>query len=309
MRVVMVGAGGVGGYLGVRLAEQGEEIAWLVRERHVEPLTTRGIALESPLGNVALEPQRASARATELGRADLLIVTVKLYDLASVARQLAPLVDDETIVLPLENGVEAHDIIAAHVRTQAVLKGMVTIKSHLRAPGDVVCKSAFCRIRFGEPHGAASARARRLADLFNACTGVEASTSEDMDADLWRKFVMLASFSAVSCVARASIGEVLADRAAHALLVDATREAATVGRALGIALPADIVELVASQTRDMPKDGRPSMLEDLEAGRPLELDYFSGAIVRLGEKAGVATPIHAIAARALAMHARGGRMR
>jgi 2-dehydropantoate 2-reductase len=108
-------------------------------------------------------------------------------------------------------------------------------------------------------------------------------------------------------MARATIGEVLGNEASRRLLVEAAQEAAAVGRALGVELPRDIAALVDLHTREMPKDGRPSMLEDLEAGRPLELEFLSGAVVRLGAKAGVPTPIHEVAYRALRMHAQGGR--
>jgi 2-dehydropantoate 2-reductase len=116
---------------------------------------------------------------------------------------------------------------------------------------------------------------------------------------------MLASFSAVSCLSRATIGQVLGDEPAYRQLLQAVEEAARVARALGLSLPAEVEPLVQSQVKDLPREGKPSMLEDLEAGRPLELDYLSGAVVRLGERCGVATPFHAMAARLLALHSRG----
>jgi 2-dehydropantoate 2-reductase len=182
---------------------------------------------------------------------------------------------------------------------------MVATKSHLAGPAHVVCKSGFARIRFGgdAPRGPM----QTLADALNSGKGVTATLTKDIDADVWRKFVMLASFSAVACLARATIGQVLDDSAAYALLLAAVREAVAVARARGVAVPGDAEELVQSQVRDLPRDGRPSMLEDLEAGRPLELDYLSGAIVRLAEQAGIAVPVHATASRALAMHSGGRR--
>lgn len=306
MKFVIVGAGGVGGYLGARLLQAGHAVAWLVRGRTLAALRERGMSLQSPSGEVRLGPQLASDDAAVLaagfGEADALIVTVKLYDLQALAPRLAPLIGTQTLVLPLQNGVEAHAILSAALPGAALLKGTLAIKSAVRAPGDIVCKSDFCKIRFG---GAEGARVQALADALNGCKAVSAVLTADIDIDLWSKFVMLASFSAVSCMARATIGEVLDDPSARALVIDAALEAAAVGRALGVALPGDIPGLVDAQTRMMPRDGKPSMLEDLDAGRPLELEFLSGAVVRLGAKAGVPTPIHAVAQRVLAMYARG----
>jgi 2-dehydropantoate 2-reductase len=168
-----------------------------------------------------------------------------------------------------------------------------------------VCKSPFARIKFAEADSRPSDRAEALADILNACAGVEAVLSDAIDRDLWFKFLMLASFSAVACMARATIGQVLDDPAARSLVVQAAEEVAAIGRAEGIDLPADIAGLVDRQVRDMPRDGRASMLEDLDAGRPLELDFLSGTVVRLGARHSIPTPVHDTAYRALRLHAEG----
>lgn len=307
MRAVMVGAGGVGGYIGMRLAAAGNDVAWLARGATLSALRERGIVLESPQGEMRLPPQRASDDAASLGIADAVIVSVKLYDLPSVAPRLRPLLGNDTAILPLENGVDAHAILAEALPGVSPLLGTVSIKSSRTAPGRIAAKSEFCRIRMGEADGKATARIERLASVLNGCIGISAAIAPDMEAELWRKFVMLASFSAVACLARATIGQVLANAEAKELVARAAEEAASVGRARGVSLPADIRAAIFAQVEHMPRDGRPSMLEDLEAGRPLELDYLSGAVVRLGRAAGVPTPIHEIAYRLLAMHAEGTR--
>lgn len=305
MRFAIVGAGGVGGYLGVRLTQAGHDIAYLARGRSLAALRDTGISLESPHGPVRLGPQRASDDAAELGAADAVIVTVKLYDLADIAPRLAPLIGPGAAVLPLQNGVESHSILSAALGPAAALKGVVSIKSFLTAPAAVMCKSPFCRIRFGEADGRNSDRSRRLAEALNGCIGVSADMPASIDAEIWQKFIMLASFSAVSCLARATIGEVLDSADARSLVLEAAQEAMAVARAQGVALPADINDVVMRQVRDMPREGRPSMLEDLESGRRLELPYLSGTVVRLGRAAGILTPIHDTAYRVLAMHTGG----
>ena len=305
MIVTIVGVGGVGGYIGLRLAESGDDVRFLARGRTVDALRSRGLSVATPAGIRTLSDVRVSESASDLGQADLIIVTVKIYDLAAVAKTLGPLLGRETAVLPLQNGVDAHDIITEALQHDLVLKGTVSIKSHVSAPGVIVCKSPFCRIKVGPGHPSAAIKAAAVAEHLKQSDGIDAVFSRHIDRELWLKFLMLSSFSAVSCMARATIGEVRANRDAYALVVDAAEEATRVGRALGIDLPNDIGEAVYKQIVDMPRDGRPSMLEDLEAGRRLELDWLSGAVVRLGAKVGVPTPIHSVAHAALSIHAQG----
>lgn len=305
MIVTIIGAGGVGGYLGMRLLQAEHDVRFLVHGRTHDALRSRGLTVATPSGPVTIAKIRASDSARDLDHADLVIVTVKNYDLDAVAPTLAPLLSQHTAVLPLQNGVDAYDILIGTLGHGQVLKGTVSIKSHVEAPGIIVCKSPFCRIKLGPGNPKDAAAAGSVAAVLAATSGVEAALSPDIDRDLWLKFVMLASFSAVSCMARATIGQVHSHPEAYATVVKAAEEAASVGRALGIDLPADMEKVVYTQIADMPKDGRPSMLEDLEAGRRLELPWLSGAVVRLGAKAGVPTPIHALANALLSIHANG----
>ena len=305
MKFVIAGAGGVGGTIGVRLAEAGHEVAWLVRGRSLAALRETGITLHAPQGVVKLGPQKASDRAEDIGAPDAVIVTVKLYDLEALAPRLAPLADEDTAILPLQNGVEAHAMLARALPGARPLKGTVSVKASLAAPGIVDAKSDFCRMRFGEGDGKPSARTERLAETMSAAVGVSAVATHEIELDLWKKFVMLASFSATACLARAPIGRVLDDPGARAFALEAAEEASAVGRARGVKLPADIVETTLAQVVGMPREGKPSMLEDLEAGRRLELPWLSGAVVRLGKEAGVPTPLHAMACRVLGMHVNG----
>jgi 2-dehydropantoate 2-reductase len=301
----MVGAGGVGGYLGARLSEAGHEVSYLARGQNLAAIREVGIRLRSPLGDLHTGPQRAADDPSALGASEAVIVTVKLYDLEGVSHRLSRLLGPDAVVLPLQNGIDAHAILVDALGSGSLLKGTVSVKSVLEAPGLVACKSPFCRIRFAEADGLSSPRAERLACTLNSCIGVNAKLSTDIEGDIWRKFVMLASFSAVACLARATIGEILESGEARSLVLDAAAEGARVGRAQGIALPEDIAEMTLGQVKDMPREGRASMLEDLEAGRRIELPWLSGAVVRLGRLCGVATPVHDTAYRALAMYSMG----
>ena len=305
MRVVVVGAGGVGGYIGIRLHQAGHDVGFLLRGRTLDAVRRQGLTLRNSLGDAHIATPRASDSAAELGVADVVLVTVKLYDLPTLAPRLTPLVAGGTTVLPLQNGVDSYDLLAQALPPASLLKGTVTIKSFVESPGVIVCKSAFCKIRFGEPDNSRTGRTADILALLQSGLGIDAAIADDIDAELWRKFFMLAAMSAVSCMARASIGQILDSAPTRALAVTAALEAAAVGRAEGVNLPGDIEGAVLQQVNLMPRDGRPSMLEDLEAGRPLELPYFSGTLARLGRRHGIPTPIHDMALSVLGMHAGG----
>jgi 2-dehydropantoate 2-reductase len=290
MNFVIVGAGGVGGNLGARLLEAGHKVGWLVRGRTLEALR-KGLALKSPLGDLSLGPQNASDDPAKLAPADAVVVTVKLYDLASLAPRLRPL--SNAVFLPLQNGVDAKGMLQAALPGARVLNGMVSTKSFIESPGRINCKSGFSRIRLGGP-GAES-----ITPALRSGKGVDVVISEDIDKDVWRKFVMLVSMAATTCMNRITIGTVREDPKMFARLMEGVTEAIAVADREGVRFGEEPKELVMEQIKDMPRDGKPSMLEDLEAGRPMELDYFSGTIVRLGKKHGVPTPYHSAAMQVL----------
>lgn len=309
MRIAIVGSGGVGGYLGARLKQAGHDVAILARGANLTALRDRGIRLKSPMGDVETGPIAASDDPSALGAADAVFMTMKLYDLDTVARGASPLVGPNAVVVPVQNGVEAHDILTRALPGTAVLKGTIYVSSFLVGPAEILCKSPFCRLRVAATKPAESDAAARLVAAFAAAPGIEAAISSDIDADLWRKFVLLAPFAAVACMARVAVGEVLSDPALLAELKAAMAEVVAVARARGIGLPTDIEAATFAQMRQFPGDAKPSMLEDLEAGRPLELEYLSGAIVRFGAAAGVPTPVHAAAYRTLSPFAAGDKRR
>lgn len=308
MKFAILGTGGVGGYLGARLALAGHAVGFLARGENLAALRARGLRVRSPLGDAETSRLDAIDDPGALGQADTVFITTKLYDLEAVARRAKPLVGPGTLVVPVQNGVEAHEILARVLPPGSVLKGTIYISSFLVGPGEILHKSPFCRLRFASASGGARDDVAALAAILNAVPGIEAAVSPDIDADLWRKLVMLAPFSAVACLERKAVGEVLADPQCFALFNTAMAEAVAVARARGVALPDDIEAATIKQMRQFPGNAKPSMLEDMEAGRPLELDYLSGALVRFGKSLGVPTPVHANAYRTLSRYAAGRRM-
>lgn len=305
MKFGIVGIGGVGGYLAACLTAAGHEVALLARGANLAALRERGIRLTGPLGPVETGPLNASDDASKLGGAEAVIVTTKLYDLEKVARQAAPMVGPGTIVIPVQNGVEAEAILARALPEAKVLKAMIYIATFLVAPGTILQKAPFCRLRIAAASGPSGPDVQRVAAALNNPPRIEAVVSPAIDVDLWRKFAMLAAFSGVACMARKATGAVLGEPALFAEFKAAIAEVAAVARAKKIDLPPDIVDATIATTRQFPADSQPSMMEDLVAGRPLELEYLSGAVVRFGKALGIPTPVHEKAYRALAPLAAG----
>lgn len=305
MKFAIVGAGGVGGYLGARLIKAGHEVAFVARGANLEALRKTGLRLKSTLGDLELGPARAESEPAAIGPVGAVFFTTKLYDLAEVARRAAPLFGAETVAVPVQNGVEAHAIIATALAKARALKATIYVSSFLVGPAQYLHVSPFCRLRFAAAKPEDRAAADALGETLKGVHGIDAAISPTIDADLWRKMVMLASFSAIACMRRVPVGGVLDDPANFALFRTAIEETVAVARASKIELPADIEAATIAQTRQFPATAKPSMLEDLEAGRPLELHYLSGAVSRFGKALGVPTPTHDAAVKALMPFAAG----
>jgi 2-dehydropantoate 2-reductase len=291
MKIAVMGAGGIGSYLGAMLARSGAEVTLVCRGRHLAAIRERGLSLSTPKESFCI-PVMATDRAK--GEKDVIIQAVKLYDLASSTQQMLPMVGPRTIVLPIQNGVTAAEEVSKRVEGERVLGGTVFINSHVVAPGQVVSKSEVNTVFLGELSGARSERAGAFESL---CTkaGIDARLSSDIKAEQWRKFIPVAGLSALACLCRQPIGPILQDRSLKQLYQVAMREVADLAAAKGIALEPDIVERMLALAERYKYDARVSMLEDLEAGKPLELDWLSGYVTREAAKLGVPAPFHDMA--------------
>jgi 2-dehydropantoate 2-reductase len=226
-----------------------------------------------------------------VGPVDLVLFAVKTYDLEEAGRAAVSLLDPQTVVLPLENGLDAPSLLGQLLGAERVLPGVTYISAAVAAPGLIRQVSGLRRVVFGEAGGPPSPRAERIRDVL-AASGIEAILTDDVQAALWRKFTLMAPTAGVCAAARLPLSAVLACLETRALYLRALEEAAAVARAEGVALPVDIAEQTRRTSEAFPPATRPSMLVDLEAGRRLELEALNGAMVRRGEALGVATPTH-----------------
>jgi 2-dehydropantoate 2-reductase len=309
MRVAVFGAGGVGGYFGGRLAQAGERVVFVARGAHLAAIRDEGLRVESIAGDFRVQPAEATDDPRETGPVDLVLVGVKAWQVPDAARAMRPLLRADTIVLPLQNGVEAPEQLAAEIGWERVVPGLCRLVAYLAAPGFIRHAGMTPRIEFGERDGRASARVDALVTAFERCVGVSVVVPPDVVAALWEKFLFIAPFSGVGAVARRPAGALRGVPETRALLQGAMQEVFEVARARGVRIGEDAVARTMGFVDALPADATASMQRDVMEGRASELESQVGAVVRLGRAAGVATPIHAFLHASLLPQERAARER
>jgi 2-dehydropantoate 2-reductase len=304
MRIAIMGSGGVGGYVGGRLAAAGEDVAFIARGAHLAAIRERGLRIESALGDLTLSPAAATDDPATVGPVDLVIFAVKLYDTEAAAEAARALVGPATGVVTLQNGVDSVAVLSSVLGAGHVIGGVAHIASTIAAPGLIRHTGTLARLQVGELEGGHSERVAALSEALDRA-GVDHQVSDDIARDIWAKMVFLATFSGLTALTRLPIGPIREDPETRALYEAGLTEALAVAHARGIALPADFVARTLTRTDQLPAAMKSSLLHDLENGRRLELPWLSGAIVRMGAELGIATPIHGFIATALKLHAEG----
>ena len=294
MRIAIMGAGGVGSYFGARLAGSGEDVTFIARGKHLAALRERGMSVKSPQGDLRLKSVAATDDPSTVGTVDVVLVTVKLYDLDNACTAIAPMVGPSTMIVPVQNGVSAVDMIGTRFDREHVVGGLVFVASFVVAPGEVEHKTELHRLVFGETNGTISDRVLAFRDAGQSA-GFDAEASENIESELWNKFVFLAGISPITSLSRQPVGPITSDEHLHEVARQSIAEVVAVGRAKGVELAPNLVEATLALNARYDPDAKNSMLLDLEAGKPLEHEWISGEIVRLGREFGNPTPFHEIA--------------
>ena len=304
MKIAIIGAGGVGGYFGARLAASGQEVVFVARGAHKAAMEKSGLKVLSPLGDLDLPEVTVTDDLSTLGPCDVILVCTKLWDNPALATALKPAVGPETAVISLQNGVEAEDQFAQQLGQGAVRGGVAKISALIESPGVIRHNIDLALLIFGELAGGASPRAERFREACEAA-GFEARVAQDIRSELWQKFIFLAPNAGAACYFRSPLADAFKKEAAQKLYQAALLEAGAVGRAQGIQLPETLEQDIMEGLMARISKVKPSMLVDLERGNRLELEWLTGAIVRLGEKVGIPTPANREIYQALLPHALG----
>lgn len=287
MKVAVLGAGAVGGYLGSRLAAARADVHLIARGAHLAALQERGLTLVTPDG-VSTTAVWATDDPAKVGPVDLVLFCVKSYDTESAAERLGPLLRDGTAVLSLQNGIDNEAKIAAVVGEDRVVGGAAYILASIESPG--VIRSGSARIVVGELRtGPPSERVKAIVDLARA-GGVDATAVADVRIAKWEKFILLVAFSAVSAGTQLPLGDIRGSTAAVGMLRAIMREAWAIGRAAGVPLADDLVERQVALVLAQADTEGTSLRHDLLTGHRMELDALQGTVRRLGREHGIPTP-------------------
>jgi 2-dehydropantoate 2-reductase len=292
MRIVVFGTGGIGGYFGGRLAQAGEDVVFIARGEHLQALQNNGLKVDSIEGDFIVQPVQASADPAAVGKADVIIVAVKAWQVPEAAVAMQPMIGPDTVVVPLQNGIEAPDQLAAVLGTEHVLGGLCGIMSFIAGPGHIRHAGIGPFVTFGELDNRPSERVERLRQVFEKAQGMKTIVPEDIHAAMWRKFMLIIAVSGVGAVTRAPFGVFRTQPGTRQILQQIVSEAYAIARAKGVNLEPGIVDEVMANIDKSPAGGTASMQRDIMQGRPSELEAQNGAVVRLGQETGVATPVN-----------------
>ncbi|MEO8003746.1 MAG: 2-dehydropantoate 2-reductase [Betaproteobacteria bacterium] len=304
MRIAIMGSGGVGGYFGAKLARAGCDVTFIARGAHLEAMRKNGLLVESKAGNIQIDTPQVTSDPASIGKVDLVLFGVKLWDTETAAKAIVPLVGPQTGVVSFQNGVQKDELLRSIVGDGAVMGGVCYIAATIARPGVIQHGGAMQKLVFGEYGGK---DAKRAQDFLDACkkAGIDAEVSSDIRRATWEKFVFLVGLSATTATMRAPVGVVRTNPRSRAMLLDAMKEVVAVGRAEGVALAEDFADNRLAFCDSLPPEMNASMRNDLERGNRLEVEWLSGDVVARGQRLGVPTPINRTVYDILALHAQG----
>ena len=299
-----MGAGGVGGYFGARLAASGEEVHFIARGEHLAAIRRNGLQVYSANGDLLVKPARATDQPAEVGPVDLVIVAVKLWATDDALRDARPLVGPGSAVVSFQNGVVATDLIAKAYGKERTLGGVSNIAAVIEKPGVIRHTGSMAVLSVGELDGRISARCQAFVD---ACTkaAIQARVSDAIEKAIWEKYVFLVAASSMTGLTRLPLGAVREDPDTRALTAQLMSEVVTVGQAKGVPLDADLVERLMQRLDGLPREMVASMLGDLERGSRLELPWLAGGVVQMGKELGIPTPANQFVLAALKHYING----
>jgi 2-dehydropantoate 2-reductase len=293
MRIIIFGTGGVGGYFGGRLAQAGEDVTFIARGEHLRAIRANGLRVDSTSGDFVVHPAQATDNVAEVGKTDLVILGVKAWQVPEAARAIKPIVGPTTIVVPLQNGVDAVPQLVAELGAHNVIGGLCRIVSYVVGPGHIRHAGFEPSIIIGELDNRRSARIEQIAHVFKHA-GLDTTIAPDIQVALWTKFLFIASFSGVGAVADAPAGVLRSDPKWRAQMLSAMEEIYALAHARGVKLPSDSVAKVMAAIDALPEDATSSMQRDIAAGKPSELESQNGAVVRMARETALDVPTHTL---------------
>ena len=305
MRIAIMATGAVGGYFGARLQAAGHEVVFIARGAALAAIRADGLIVNSVHGDLHLRHVTVTDDPATAGPVDIVLFAVKLWDTEKAAELTQPMLGPDTRVITLQNGVDSYERIAPIVGAERAIPGVTYVVSVIDRPGVIKQTSPFQSIICGTHDGRADAPLRAFVDAAKAAA-IAITLSDNIERDVWQKYIFLTGTSGATAVTRNPMGQVLADPDTRALFHNIMRETLAVGRAKGVALDAGFAdERMAFADKNLVPTMKASMANDLDRGNRLELDWLAGKVSRLGRELGVPTPVNDTIYAALKLHRMG----
>jgi 2-dehydropantoate 2-reductase len=298
MKIVIYGTGGVGGYFGAKLALAGEDVVFIARGEHLQTIQQNGLHLETDQGEILLSKVQATDDPKKVEVADLIIIGVKAWQVTDVAHNIKNMVGSNTLVLPLQNGVEAAKELSSVLGEKHVLGGLCKSLSWVVKPGYIRSIGQIHSVVFGELGNSSSKRTEQLKEVFERAK-IKAIIPPDINVALWEKFLFVVSFGGVGAITRSTVGVIRKLAGTRLMLEQSMKEILAVAQNRGIALSDGIVEKSLAFIDSLEPDATTSLQRDIINGKPSELESWNGAVVRLGQQSSVATPLNTFIYNAL----------
>ena len=305
MKYAIFGAGGVGGFFGGQLALAGQDVWFLARGEHLAAMQRHGLRIHSPEGTSVIPTGKMTDNPETIGPCDTILFCVKSYDTEEAAQQMAPLLNDQSVVISLQNGIDNEQKIKQIIPFASVLGGVAYIYSHISAPGQITESGGPRKMVVGPLPDLEQTAFERGAEILNhlSMAGIDIEWQNDIRPVLWKKFIFIASVSGLTALSRLTLAEILAVNETRRLLADAMGEVHAIAAGLRIPIEPDHVASVLTRLRQFRNETRSSLYYDLIQGKPMELEALSGSVVRCGKTLGVPTPVHSMIYAALLPYA------
>ena len=290
MKTAFIGTGGVGGYFGGKLASAGYDVTFLARGEHLKVMQQNGLTIKSLQGDFKVVPVKATDSIKTIGAVDLVILALKAWQIKDIANDLGALTSRDTMVLPLQNGVSVIDELKEHLHRENIIGGLCRIISKIESPGVINHSGIEPVIVFGELDNAETERIKKVKAVFDHA-GIASRISDDITADLWKKFIPIC-VSGLLAITRTTYGELRELKETRQLMIDLLDEIFRLSQKAGIRIEPDFVAKAVAFIDSFPYDSTSSLTRDIREGKPSELEYQNGTVVKLGELYKVETPVN-----------------
>jgi 2-dehydropantoate 2-reductase len=290
MKIAIIGTGGVGGYFGAKLANAGFDVTFVARGTHLDALLNKGLTVKSILGDFQVRNIKATSRIAELEKPDLIIIGVKAWQIREIRSDLSSIVHPGSIILPLQNGVSAADELAETIDSSNIIGGLCRIISMIESPGVINHIGITPTIVFGELNKSVTDRVHALKRLFDDA-GIHSQLTDNIESELWKKFIAIC-VSGLLAVTKTTYGELRALPETRTMMVNLITEIYSLSQKAGVEIEADFINKTVSFIDSFPYHSTSSLTRDVWEGKPSEIEYQNGTVIRLGEKYGVDTPIN-----------------